>query len=226
MAVLLQDNFNRADSTNALGAPQVGGPYTVVSGTWGINANRAYTSVGSSSAKVTFPAARDVEVSFAIGANVSTSIQPGVMFRYIDANNFWALHSRVGSGTVGLYYVRGGSNNLMLSAAGAQGAGAVLRAVAKGPDIAMYADNVLIGRTQDPAWEANATLAGMMSWGTGLTYIDDLLVSDFTGEVNDDWGTSPEAFDGVDLGFIADAAYSTSLYKGRDTAAADESEIP
>jgi hypothetical protein len=227
MAVLLSDDFNRADSTNVLGSPQVGGPYTVVSGTWGIQTNRAYVSVGLTGSKVTFPAAKDIDISITLGGGVSSSVQHGAMFRYVDASNFWALHARTGSGTVGLYLTRGGVNNLMLQWDHSSTTGTVLRAVAVGPNIAVYANGVLGGVMQDPFWDNNASAAGLLSWGSGIPHFDSVLASDATSVAAvDDWGTNPEAFDGVDLGFTADADYLTSLYKGRDTAAADESEIP
>lgn len=224
-AILLQDNFDRANSTTSLGSPQVGGPYTVRSGTWGILDNKAYQPSGASGATVTFPAAVDVDLQFALGVGPAFSTQPSAVFRYADLNNHWVLHSRSSSNRGALYICSGGSYTKMTPDFDySSNPGDILRVVAFGPKIRTYVNGVDRHiEVIDPLYGNGASMAGLRSMSSGAGQWDNLLVQEAVPWP--DWGAAPEAFDGVEVDFEAAVLLTPSLYKGRDTATADESEI-
>lgn len=223
MAVLLSDDFNRANSTTTLGSPVVGGPYTVQSGTWGINSNEAYLTAGISGAQVTFPAAINVDISAKMVLVTNANVSHGLMFRWVDANNFWVL-------------ARGSSGNMAISrcVAGAltqvspdfsQVAGDVVGVKAFGDQIAWYRNGVQLGVLTDQWFATAGTVAGLRSGGITTPRFDDLLVQDQSAAINT-WGASPEGSSPAPVEFGSTQTLTPSLYKGRDTASADESEIP
>lgn len=225
MATLLEDNFNRANSAVAIGSPQVGGPYTQVLGTWGINANRAYVAAAASSARLTAPGAFNVEGQFTLGLATSGSSIPTIMFRYVDADNYWRLNPRAASGEVGLQLVRANSASTIGPTFVYDGAaGHVLKFKAYGNRIQFWVDGVLVGDVVDPVMDPAGTKIGLMNQSASTGYWDDVLFADSTPFP--DWGASPEGFDGVEVDFDAQISVTPSFYKGRDTATADESEIP
>lgn len=225
MAILLQDDFNRADSTTSLGSPLIGGPYTVRSGTFGISTNRAYNNPAVAGSHVTFPAAANVDYQFVIPVTPTTSSRPQAVIRWVDASNFVALDVRAGSGIGQILIMVAGTFHVMADFAVTAVAGDTYRFQAYGEDIVVYRNGSLLARAKDPKF-ATATVAGFRGQGSTAPYWDDLLVQDQAAPIFADWGPSAEATDGIDLDFDAEMSIAPSLYKGRDTAIADESEIP
>lgn len=225
MAVLLSDDFDRANSTTSLGSPVAGGPYTVSGGTWGINNGEAYLSTPSAGGQVTFPAAFNVEISYRLAVATSSQVSPGVMIRWIDATNFWFIGRGSNNGYFAIWRCAGGTFAQATPDAPAV-LNDIIRVVAYGDQIALYVNGVQRGLVTDQ-WAASttATTAGMRNGGTSTGRWDSLLVQDVTAPINY-WGAAPE----VALSPVAHADASipqaSSLYKGRDTALADESEIP
>ena len=86
------DTFDRTDSAASLGTASSGGTYTASTGIFGISGNKAYPV---SAARV-FAAvgSADHEVSVTM-AGVTLSVQQWLIFRGVDASNYW----RVGIGT-------------------------------------------------------------------------------------------------------------------------------
>lgn len=91
------DTFTRADSATNLGSTETGTTqaWTQNAGTWGIQTNRAYISVGADSIATIAGAADfnllDVEV------DVWTSGDAWLVFRYVDASNYIRFGGTVGA---------------------------------------------------------------------------------------------------------------------------------
>lgn len=221
MAVLLQDDFNRANSTTSLGSPVTGGPYTVQSGVWGISNNEAYLSTAPSNAHVTFPAAINIDLSARIPVTPSSSLQPGLTFRYADVNNHWLLLVR-NTLTLSLWHCAAGTYTELATAPFA--VNDVVGVKAYGDQIGWFSNGRQLGQMTD-AWFASAgTGAGLRSGGVTSGRWDDLLAQDQLAPWSS-WGASPEGATDLEL-IDAASALIPSLYKGRNTAFADESEIP
>jgi hypothetical protein len=86
------DSFDRADDPESLGEADLGGPWEAVAGTWGIRDNRAVTSAaegqdGPSLAIISGgPANRLTEVTLSV-----VEAGTGLVFRYQDPQNYWAV---------------------------------------------------------------------------------------------------------------------------------------
>lgn len=225
MGVLLQDDFNRVNG--AVGSPVVGGPYTTVGGSWIIASNELTLSANVTGALLLAPGAFNVDISMKAVSAPASSRGSFVVFRYVDANNFWAF-GRAGSGTVSLVRNVAGSFSAFsdnISSA----ANDVLRVRAYDEMIFCYVNGVYVAQTQDPfAALTSATQAGIRNGGSSSPItVDDLLIQTQDAPLVSSWGASPQGFDGVvDVDLAADLILTPSLYKGRDTALQDESEIP
>lgn len=91
------DDFNRADSVISLGNTVTPGtPWPPpVSGTWGIASTKGYCVTETNTGSTTFEfQTYDVGMSdytFTVDVNVNTAATGGLVFRYVDANNFLYL---------------------------------------------------------------------------------------------------------------------------------------
>lgn len=82
---LWADTFNRADSATTLGAAASGGTYTV-SGTWGINSNRAYPVANGRVLAAVGAANHEASVRM---VDMTTGVQQWLIARATDASNYW-----------------------------------------------------------------------------------------------------------------------------------------
>src|SRR5437868_11244363 len=109
------DNFNRADTTNAIGTPSDGGSaWSQVSGTWGISGNAAYESSGAATNLVAAleAAVADVDVQVTIPAG-GTTLDHGLNARLADDNNYLLWIWTAGGAGLGLFKKVGGSFTLL-----------------------------------------------------------------------------------------------------------------
>jgi hypothetical protein len=225
MTVLLQDDFNRADG--AVGSPVVGGPYTSVNGgSWIIAANELTLTTNVTNALLLGPAAFNVDISLKAVSGQSSTRGTFIVFRYVDANNYWVF-GRAGSGTVALYRNVAGTFTAFTENISV-GAGDTIRVRAYDDLIFCYINGAYVGRTHDPfASLTSATQAGIRNGGSSsVITVDDLLIQTQDAPLAPTWGAAPEAFDGVDVDLSSDLLLTPSLYKGRDSALQDESETP
>jgi hypothetical protein len=221
---LIQDSFNRANSATVLGTPDVGGPYTVQTGTWGISGNEAYLVTGLTNAQVTFPAAFNLDISVKIGsAGLSSSVLPGLMFRWVDANNHWLLN-RAATGFFGLYRCVAGTYTQVVNDFPTV-VGDVVQAKAYGDQIAVYVNGKQYALVTDQFTTGSPSLAGLRSGGVSAPKWDDLLAQSLAA-LPTSWGSSPSGDSPAPLLFDSTSTFTPSLYKGRDTRVADESETP
>lgn len=103
------DTFNRADTTNAIGT---GAPttWTARSGTWGITGNKAYMSAhggglsgNNNGVTTTLPGAyterQNVVLETIVDSSTASPTQGwGLLWRYVDNLNYWALKHDTGTG--------------------------------------------------------------------------------------------------------------------------------
>jgi hypothetical protein len=224
-AILLQDDFNRANSTTSLGSPAVGGPYTVRSGTWGINNAEAYLSTPAANAHLTFPAAVNVDISAKVPVSPSSQVASGITIRWVDANNHWLFQAMSGP-TLALYRCTAGVYTQMYSG-GPFTVGDVIGLKAFGDQIAWYSNGRQLGQLADHWFATAGTDAGLRNSGTSTARWDDLLVREQLTPLNS-WGAPPsiETVPKATITRAGEFALTPSLYKGRNTALADESETP
>jgi hypothetical protein len=83
--VIHWDNFNRAPSATDAGTPQVGGPYTVVAGPWGIDSEGKLYTVNNNENRLTFPGSANFDFQFQITTGPSNN--GGIVMRYTDLQN-------------------------------------------------------------------------------------------------------------------------------------------
>lgn len=171
LTVYLKDTFTRADSATTLGSPEVGGPYTVLVGTWGVASGQAYVPSGTGKAVVTFPAAIDVDATFQASNYLGG---PSFLFRYVDANNYWRLMNYNNGWTLGRWNAGAWAYNPIN--ASATYATDVARVVAIGTRIYLFINGILRWE-QDDYWYTTATATcGFLIDGTNAGRIDNVLV--------------------------------------------------
>jgi hypothetical protein len=227
MATLLQDDFDRANNTTSPGSPLVGGPYTVSSGTWGINSNQLYLSNTTTPAHYMLaPGAADVDFTYTqvLAQAGSSGPHTGGVIRAADASNsIYVARSTTGSFQI-FQSIAGTGTALTPEIASV--AGDVHRFIAYKEEVWFYVNGILRAYLIDYRYDpVNRTKIGFRNGQTTTGRWDNVLAVDVTAAPNT-WGASPEAFDDIDLDIDAEFSLTPSLYKGRDTAIADESEIP
>src|SRR5262245_3649521 len=137
-ATLLQDAFTGADGTNLTAhAMDVGGGWTAVSGVAKLLGNRANADTVGADGKGTYQAdagRSDVTVQATVNL-AGASNECGLVFRYQDASNFWALSGYAGDGKLYLYEVNGGATTQRAagSAGVTSGVDFVLKVALSGP---------------------------------------------------------------------------------------------
>ena len=215
IATALYDDFDRPNSSTAIGSPLQGGPYTVRTGTWGINNSSLYCASNTGEAHVTFPGAVDFDATVRI---LTPGNNGGMLFRWIDASNTWlfqfhtsqiALYRRVS----GSWIQRGPSQDPVQ-------AGDVLRLLVKGDKIFAYRNGRLILVMEDPYIVAATPTMGFRFSGDTTSRVDEVLVHP-AGDLPTLVGS-----DADETIAIADSMQNQGfIYKGRDNKLADEGAL-
>lgn len=217
MAVLLQDNFDRADHNSIIGSPQIGPAPVVRSGTGGIIANQLYAPTGSTTQLiVTYDLGTpDVEVSFVNNGAGNNGGQ--IVLGWVSNTNYWL----VGFTTAGvtLYQVHAANTTPHAFSDRAKPAanGSVCRAHYKDQVIRAYVDGVLVLRHYVEVPIAS-NLHGIRQYVT-TTRQDNLLAED--APVIDDDKVNGGMTSNSSLA-ATDTAPDSFVYKGRDTKVQDQ----
>lgn len=225
MATLLQDNFDRANSTTSPGSPQVGGPYTASTGTWGINSNQLYLATLAVGVLLA-PGASDVDfyATLPLAQSGSTGPSGGLVVRAADSSNYLFV-ARNATGTVAVQRLVAGAATA-LSPDFPSAINDVLRLVCIGRAVYFCINHICVWEMDDSRYDAAATQLGFRNSGSGSTFRwDNALAVDAIDPPNT-WGASPSIGVPTPVEIDANLSLTPSLYKGRDTALADESEIP
>jgi hypothetical protein len=201
----LYDLVSRPDSAVSPGTPDYGGPYTVRSGTAGVQTTRLYAVANET--VVTFPAAADVLFEVTLEAD------PGdfsLLLRYKDLSNYWMFH--LTNSAASIYRRKAGSFYQMAYAGYRPPIGATLQVLALGDDLFWGWDDKWYLSVKDEYPDALATDAGLRFANTSarvdvLSAIASSAVL-LTGAVTDEQ-------------FAAATQEAALLYKGRDTKTLD-----
>jgi hypothetical protein len=213
LTILLQDNFDRANSTTVVGAPQIGPSPVVQAGVGGISSNQLYPPTPA--LVVTYDLGTpNVEISFPATGIVSSS--NSVVLGYVNSTDYWMvlfqnntpvqLYRSTPGGFVSLY---SGRTPYPTNATNCKGhyRDGIVRA---------YVDDILVGRwvLEKPI---TSTLHGVrISAGPGR--LDNLLGTEapvISEPVEDGAANADLLFDST---FFA----PSSVYKGRDTKLQDQ----
>lgn len=214
MAVLFDDQFNRANVAPAAGA--LGANWTSQSGAIGINGNAAYvTSIAVNNIyTVTGGSQRDIDIT---SVNNVSSLT-GLVFRYRDVNNHWRYSGnqllRVVGGVSVVYYDSGLT---------APAAGVVLRVAAKGDQIKIWYGGVAKGTFMDDQSLSTDAGYGMRIPATSAR-IDYMTFSDSSAA--DFPSPPPGKVPSLGVRSMTKTSTPSWLYKGRDTKVADTGSNP
>lgn len=209
------DTFNRANSATSAGTPEVGGPYTVRAGTWGIISNALYTAVTNAEAQITFPAY--VDLDFTVTVDVFGS-NGGILFRWVDTNNCWLVNWASG----GIQLNRRVAGSWMVQSSlytPARAPGDTVRVVAIGRLIQVFHNTKRIIVAEDPFFGVATATAGFRLSSDSTSRVGSAAVVAAAALAPG----SGQAFEDEPEGAGRDPG--AHLYKGRDTKIADEGAV-
>jgi hypothetical protein len=187
--LLSADSFNRADSTTNLGStdgvsPNSDGPgildpltWTQQRGTWGINTNRAYTSVSTGGAIATVDLLTpDVDITITVRV---VSLLGSIIFRFVDTSNYFEFFYRSTGSAFFLRRIQSGSATVLGTTTHTPfvQANDTIRMVAAGSAIACY-------------WNATSLFTATDTFQQTVTK-HGLQISADTGARLDDWTAYP-----------------------------------
>lgn len=218
MALLLSDTFTRANSTTSPGAPDVGGPYTVRVGTFGITGNQLYTPTAIALAHLTFPAASNIDMRLDTG-NSSAGTSVGLVFRWVDINNYWYWAGQLVCRAAGV-------NSQFTPTLSGSAVGDVLRVVTFNEYITLFYNGKVVFETTDHRYNpaALAPVAGLQINTAASNRIDNVTCSDATSIYGDASGPASIPSPAVSQTAVSPISRA-NLYKGRSTATADSGSV-
>jgi hypothetical protein len=202
MATLVSDDYNRANSTTVIGAPQIGPTPTVLQGVGGISSNQLYASTAPMVASYAV-GTPNVELT-AVLQGLSSSQGTGLCFGITDVNNYWLVLFRLSA--VEVFQCVGGLFPLWhTSLVRLPVAGSTCKASHRDGVLRAYVDGTLVLRWKpDTAITGNG--AGIRMSTASLRFVDSLLIEDapviseptLDGALHDDQhggdAFAPEAF--------------------------------
>jgi hypothetical protein len=178
------DDFNRADSGATIDSPSDGlGNYTVAQ-TWGIQSNRGYCANGGSLGAAVLEASADVEVQVTIAVNGGAGGGGhGVVFRYVDANNYWFVRARVDASVLNMQkFVGGSGTDVGTDFSYTPANGDVIKVVAEGTSISVYLNGTLRIGPVTESTHLTATKHGLFAHGDSTARFDDLSITEVGAE--------------------------------------------
>lgn len=159
------DAFNRPDDPVRLGATPGGAPWRAVTGTWGVLDEAAYVSAptGGTSLAVLEPGRPPAAAQVRAAAVTS---QAGLVFRYQDRANYWALVALPHYGTWAVLRVVGGKQDVVANTGVVPtSAGTLVGVVLHGPVVDVAINGRVVRTLADPAL-VGATGVGLATGGT------------------------------------------------------------
>jgi hypothetical protein len=91
MAIIVQDSFTRANTTNGLGTANTGQAWQAIAGTFGISNNQAYTSANTYNSRAVIQSGvNNGKVSYNITNYVGG--EPCLYFRWLNASNHFSVY--------------------------------------------------------------------------------------------------------------------------------------
>lgn len=175
MAILLSDNFDRADSTTTIGSPQIGPAPVVRSGVGGITANQLYAPNVTAALIVTYDLGTpDVELSFV--NNVVGNNGGQIVLGWVSNTNHWLVGFTTAGVTLYQIHSAGTTTHTFSDRAKPASNGSVCRAHYRDRIIRAYVDGVFAFRWYVDA-PITSNLHGIRQYVT-TTRQDNLLGTD------------------------------------------------
>jgi hypothetical protein len=176
---ILVDTFTRADSASSIGSLETPvTPWIVAIGTWGISSNKGYCASAVNTGAVTgnriYADCGVVDYTYEVDCYVgSAGTTLDVLFRYVDANNYWAAEIDVVAMRIKLYKRIAGSTTIISSPGIAftfvPTTTYRIKIITSGNSISVYVDNVLKTSTSDAALGTSTKVGLSVYSGTGLS---------------------------------------------------------
>lgn len=165
------DNFNRADTTNAIGTPSDGGSAWVQSaGTWGISTNTGYESGGLSQQNIAVleSSLSDVDVQVTVSTLGSDN---GLVARFLDTAHYLLFIYTAGTG-YRMFKDVGGFTQLGSTASGTGANGDVYKFSVNGSSLTGYVNGVSKITATDSAGSTN-TQHGLRAFADSVVRFDN-----------------------------------------------------
>lgn len=168
-SIVASDAFNRPDNASSLGSTDTGQVWTVHTGTWGIQSQRAYTPVGTENYATIDAGLNNFSAQVQLAVRVNRS---GLVFRFVDSANW--IRFVLSSSTVFLQRRVAGSTTSLSSFAVTPTDGDVLKVIVIGNQIRGYYNGELKATVTETSF-AGSTLIGMESAGSSCR-LDNFIV--------------------------------------------------
>ena len=173
---VLLDTFARSDSASVVGTPTIGGPYTVGTGTWGLNGGRLYSSANTASSRVLAPGGIDISASFKVPVFPNSNNSFGFIFRHLDASNFMMMY--VASGTYRVWS-NVAASQVLLQDFGSVATTDTLGVICSGRYVYPTKNGKILAAVIDVNYGNGGSGVGAWSSGQTQARMDDLVVYDF-----------------------------------------------
>ena len=174
------DNFNRANDATTLNTPSGGGgAWNAITGTWGVDTNRAYCVSGGDGACAALDSTTsDVDVQATFAVNQSTT---GLMARAADTDNYILAQSNAGA--YDLYKKVASIFTALFTGQGTAADGDVVKLRCSGTSVSLFVNGAQVGTTQTVTQLATNTLHGLRNGSSAgsLARWDDFSVTDLGG---------------------------------------------
>lgn len=210
MAILLQDNFDRANSATAIGSPQIGPAPTVLAGVGGISSNQLYAPTATMTV-VWDLGTTDAELSFTYQSGTAAGRSWAIVLGGASTTDHYLVLWN-GDGQVGIHRQNPGGTELQVLKPGyAPTAGVELKAHYSAGIIRAYTGGELVLRWK-PDVPITSTRHGLRI-NNNTPRLDNLLGTD-----------APTITESTTTGAVRTLAFGTGstaktswLYRGRDT---------
>jgi hypothetical protein len=210
MTVIVQDSFNRANSTTSMGVADTGQTWQYFSAnSWGISSNQAYCSTGVVN--------NSCFVDIGVSGDTKTSVKINVIEQYSalavrrnsnpSTNEFYGV--RYNNGSLQVVKVSAGGTSTIGSGSVTMVNGDTLTVECIGTSIKAYVNGVLIVTVTDSSY-TNNTGYGLYLTNRTTTRFDDFIIEDFnTG--GGDTGTDGEITLGLTQQIYSDSSVNLAL---------------
>lgn len=160
------DAFHRPADAVALGSFPGGPPWQAAKGTWGIANEQAYVAAPSGATDLAVLAFDQVPAGVQVRVATVTS-NAGLVFRYRDPTDYWAVVAIPYYGTWGIVRVVGGRHSVLANTSLAPvGDGTIVAVHLSGATIEVAVDGQLTRSLTDPTLQ-NAAGVGLTAGGEG-----------------------------------------------------------
>lgn len=164
---LVQDSFDRANG--AIGTADSGQTWSVLSGNWTVESNKARNTFGGTQSFCVIDAGiADCTLEVTVSGTLNSG--GGIAFRFTDANNGLFIEIANGSQTV-IYKLQGGGFTQLSIISMSWAAGDVMTVVLSGTSITLKKNGVVAGSTTS-SFNQTATKHGLRDFGAVIRFDD------------------------------------------------------